>query len=81
VGCAIGRNAIGRMARETDGHPFDETSLTEDYEMGLRLRAFGGRAAFIAMPAAAITTTTAARPMRVLRRSMVISARRRYAPP
>jgi adsorption protein B len=52
VGCAIGRDALGRMARATGGRPFDETSLTEDYEMGLRLQAFGGRAAFVAMPAA-----------------------------
>jgi adsorption protein B len=33
--------------------PFDAESLTEDYELGLRLRAGGGRAAFVRLPARA----------------------------
>ncbi len=52
VGCAISRRALGWIARQAGGPPFDETSLTEDYEIGLRLGGFGGRAAFVAMPAA-----------------------------
>ena len=52
VGCAIARRAIGRIARDAGGPPFDATSLTEDYEIGLRLRQNGVRAAFVSMPAA-----------------------------
>ena len=46
VGCAIGRAALDRLA-ERHGVPFDAASLTEDYELGLRLRRAGGRAAFV----------------------------------
>jgi bacteriophage N4 adsorption protein B len=46
VGCVFEREALGRIAGERDG-PFDAASLTEDYELGLRLRANGGRAAFV----------------------------------
>lgn len=45
VGCAFERDALGRIAG--DHAPFDAASLTEDYELGLRLRAGGGRAAFV----------------------------------
>lgn len=45
VGCAIGREALAAAA-ETRGAPFDPDSLTEDYELGLRLRALGRRALF-----------------------------------
>lgn len=50
VGCAIGRDALDRLAR-LHGVPFDADSLTEDYELGLKLRALGGRAAFVRLPA------------------------------
>lgn len=50
VGCAIGRDALDRLA-QAHGHPFDAESLTEDYELGLRLRLCGGRAAFVRLPA------------------------------
>lgn len=50
VGCAISRNALDRLAA-AHGVPFDPSSLTEDYELGLRLRAMGGRAAFVRLPA------------------------------
>ena len=43
VGCAIDRNLLGRIALDNDGKPFDGESLTEDYELGLRIGAFGGR--------------------------------------
>ena len=52
VGCAIGRAAIGRIAAAQGGEPFDEQSLTEDYEIGLKLKAAGGRGAFVTIPAA-----------------------------
>jgi adsorption protein B len=46
VGCVFERRALGRIARDRAG-PFDAASLTEDYELGLRLRAAGGRVAFV----------------------------------
>jgi bacteriophage N4 adsorption protein B len=52
VGCAIGRARMEEIARSGGGAPFDETSVTEDYEIGLRIAARGGRSAFVAMPAA-----------------------------
>lgn len=52
VGCAISRAAIDRMAAENGGAPFNADSLTEDYEIGLRLGVGGGRAAFVRLPAA-----------------------------
>lgn len=51
VGCAIGRPMMERIAAAGGGRPFDEGSLTEDYELGLRLRALGGRGAFVTIPA------------------------------
>lgn len=50
VGCAIARDALDRLAVR-HGTPFDADSLTEDYELGLRLRLAGGRAAFVRLPA------------------------------
>jgi bacteriophage N4 adsorption protein B len=43
VACAINRSMLGRMALENGGKPFDEASLTEDYELGMRIGAAGGR--------------------------------------
>lgn len=43
VACAIDRNLLGRMALQAGGKPFDESSLTEDYELGIRLGAADGR--------------------------------------
>lgn len=37
VGCAFRRDALGRLSARTRGKPFDATSLTEDYELGLNL--------------------------------------------
>jgi adsorption protein B len=50
VGCAIARTALDRMAA-AHGTPFDPASLTEDYELGLRLGAMGRPAAFVRLPA------------------------------
>lgn len=43
VGCAIDRALLGRIAGARGGLPFDESSLTEDYELGLTVAAMGGR--------------------------------------
>jgi adsorption protein B len=50
VGCAISREALAALAA-IRGAPFDPDSLTEDYELGLRLRMMGRRAAFVRLPA------------------------------
>jgi adsorption protein B len=50
VGCAISRSALGALA-ERDGTPFDPASLTEDYELGLKLKALGRSGAFVRLPA------------------------------
>jgi bacteriophage N4 adsorption protein B len=47
VGCAFAREALGRLAADRGGLPFDSDSLTEDYELGLRLAEAGGRRAFV----------------------------------
>ena len=46
VGCAIERSCLGRIADARGGAPFDAMSLTEDYELGLQIAAFGGTGAF-----------------------------------
>ena len=50
VGCAISRAAMARMAALGNGKPFDETSLTEDYEIGLRLADLGHGGIFMSLP-------------------------------
>ncbi len=52
VGCALSRAALQRIADAGGGDPFDAESLTEDYEIGLRLADFGGRGIFVRLPAA-----------------------------
>ena len=47
VGCAFSRKALGLLAERRGGLPFDADSLTEDYELGLRIAEAGGRPAFI----------------------------------
>lgn len=49
VGCAFARDMIGAIARERGGAPFDADSLTEDYEIGLRIAERKGRTAFVSM--------------------------------
>lgn len=49
VGCAFSRTMLGRIADGRAG-PFDAGSLTEDYELGLRIRELGGRSAFVRLP-------------------------------
>jgi adsorption protein B len=50
VGCAFSREALAEVAAANGGLPFDADSLTEDYELGLRLHAAGRRAAFVRLP-------------------------------
>lgn len=52
TGCALSRRAVARMAEASGGMPFDAASLTEDYELGVRLPSFGGRGAFVRVPVA-----------------------------
>lgn len=49
VGCAFSLGALERIA-ERHGAPFDEGSVTEDYELGLRIRELGGRGIFVRLP-------------------------------
>jgi adsorption protein B len=51
VGCAIERKAMARLAALEDGRPFAGDSMTEDYEMGLRVGALGLKAFFVRIPA------------------------------
>ncbi|HEY0627208.1 MAG TPA: glycosyl transferase family protein [Allosphingosinicella sp.] len=46
VGCAFRCDALVRMAERNGGLPFDADSLTEDYELGLKLSEIGGRRTF-----------------------------------
>lgn len=50
VGCAVRRDALSRLAAAFDGKPFGAGSMTEDYEMGLRLGALGERSMFVRLP-------------------------------
>jgi adsorption protein B len=48
VGCAFSRGMLGSIAEEMSGAgPFSVDSLTEDYELGLKIKAIGGRASFL----------------------------------
>ena len=47
VGCAISRKMLARLADEAGEKPFNEDSLTEDYELGLRIHLLGGRGRFL----------------------------------
>jgi bacteriophage N4 adsorption protein B len=47
VGCAFARDALAMIAERNGGAPFEADSLTEDYELGLKLHACGGRPIFV----------------------------------
>ena len=48
VGCGFARGMLGRIAGQVDHPgPFSVESLTEDYELGLRIKAMGGRSRFL----------------------------------
>lgn len=44
VGCAVRRTMLAEIAGRRGGAPFDASSLTEDYELGLTIAALGGSA-------------------------------------
>lgn len=47
VGCAIARPMLARLAHQSEGEPFARGSLTEDYELGLKIAALGGTGRFL----------------------------------
>jgi len=47
VGCASSREVLQRIAQGGGGQPFDAASLTEDYELGLKVREAGGTSTFL----------------------------------
>lgn len=51
VGCAFSRDMLDRVAHRngTLDRPFASQSLTEDYEIGLKIAEIGGRSAFLRM--------------------------------
>jgi glycosyl transferase family 2 len=51
VGCAISRAPLARLAATADGTPFAGNSMTEDYEVGLRIGALGLKTMFVRIPA------------------------------
>jgi len=51
VGCAIARRPLAALAALQDGRPFVENSMTEDYEIGLRVGDLGMRTMFVRIPA------------------------------
>ena len=53
VGCAIARGPLAQLAARQDGKPFAGTSMTEDYEVGLRIGALGLKTMFVRIPARA----------------------------
>ena len=57
VACAIDRTILGRLAGG-DGTPFDPASMTEDYELGMRVAALGARGALVRVRGAAGTVAT-----------------------
>ena len=51
VACAIARKPLSQLAAMQDGKPFSGASMTEDYELGLRLGALGHKTMFVRIPA------------------------------
>ena len=52
VACAIERSMLDRIAAAAGGDPFDPACLTEDYELGHRIKALGGRGALVRVKSA-----------------------------
>jgi len=50
VGCAFSARALEAMAGQNGGDPFNPTSVTEDYEIGIRLSRLGMRQCFMRFP-------------------------------
>ncbi len=51
VGCAIARAPLAQLAAIGNGRPFAGNSMTEDYEVGLRIGALGLKTIFVRIPA------------------------------
>jgi adsorption protein B len=51
VGCAIARKPLAQLAALQEGKPFAGSSMTEDYEVGLRIGALGLKTMFVRIPA------------------------------
>ena len=60
VGCAIERGALARLAAAEGGQPFLAASMTEDYEMGLRIGALNLKTMFVRIPATAGSSSVVA---------------------
>jgi adsorption protein B len=52
VGCAFSRTILEQIAARGGGLPFDADSLTEDYELGLKVREAGGSSVFLRLASA-----------------------------
>ena len=50
VGCAIARKPLASLATMQDGRPFATGSMTEDYELGLRMGQLGLKTMFVRLP-------------------------------
>ncbi len=50
VGCAISTKYLRLLASSRTNGPFDDASLTEDYELGIGISDYGLRSAFVTMP-------------------------------
>jgi adsorption protein B len=50
VGCAIARKPLAALAARQDGKPFSGASMTEDYELGLRMGMLGYQTTFVRLP-------------------------------
>ncbi len=61
TGCAIAPDMLARIAFARGGNPFDATSLTEDYELGLRLAELGARCIFARVAADDVGAVVAVR--------------------
>ena len=53
VGCAVARKPLAQLAAMQEGKPFSGSSMTEDYEVGLRIGALGLKTMFVRIPARA----------------------------
>ena len=61
TGCAIAPDILARIACARGGDPFDASSLTEDYELGLRLAELGAEGLFARVAADDAGTVVAVR--------------------
>jgi len=57
VACAVARDVMDRLAAGRAA-PFDADSMTEDYELGLRIHALGGRGAIVRLASGRRLVTT-----------------------